>query len=56
MSVGKECRHTLLSAQYVKSGDLSLIVDGFRCKQCDGTFQETDLAEDVVGPRSNKTK
>ena len=26
----------------------SLVVDGFRCKQCDGTIQEDDLAEDLV--------
>ena len=29
-------------------GDFSLIVYGFRCKQCDGTIQEADLAEDLV--------
>ena len=25
-------------------GDLSLLADGFRCKRCDGTIQEADLA------------
>ena len=30
------------------SGDLLRVVDGFRCKRCDGTIQEADLAEDVV--------
>ena len=29
-------------------GDLSLVADGFRCKQCDGTIQEADLAGDLV--------
>ena len=28
--------------------DLSRVVDGFRCRQCDGTIQETDLAEDLM--------
>ena len=28
-------------------GDLSWVGDGFRCRQCDGTIQETDLAEDL---------
>ena len=48
-------RQTLLSAQYVKGGftsvvhgNLSLVVDGFRCKQCDGTIQEADLVKDLV--------
>ena len=53
--VGKDCRQTLFSAQYVKSGftsgvcgDLLLVVDGFRCKRCDGTIQEAVLTEDLV--------
>ena len=25
-----------------------MVVDGFRCKRCDGTIQEADLAEDLV--------
>ena len=25
-----------------------LLADGFRCKRCDGTIQETDLSEDLV--------
>ena len=29
-------------------GDLSLVVDSFRCEQCDITIQEADLAEDLV--------
>ena len=29
-------------------GDLSLVVDGFRCNGCDGTVQEADLAEDLL--------
>ena len=30
-------------------GDLSRVADGFRCRQCDGTIQEVDLAEDPNG-------
>ena len=26
----------------------SLVADGFRCKRCDGTIQEADLAEDLM--------
>ena len=33
---------------YSVCGDLSLVVDGFRCKQRDGTIQEADLVEDRV--------
>ena len=29
-------------------GDLSRVADGFRCKRCDGTIQEADLAEDLM--------
>ena len=29
-------------------GDLSRVVDGFRCRRCDGTIQEVDLAEDLM--------
>ena len=29
-------------------GNLSRVVDGFRCRQCDGTIQEADLAEDLM--------
>ena len=29
-------------------GNMSLIVDGLRCKRCDGTIQEADLAKDLV--------
>ena len=53
--MGKDCRETLESAQYVESGftsgacgDLSLIADGFRCKRSDGPIQEADLAGDLV--------
>ena len=58
VSVGKEYRRTLFSAQYVKKwihkwcsgvrGDLSRVADGFRCRRCDGTIQEVDLAEDLM--------
>ena len=29
-------------------GDLSLVADGCRCKQCDGTLRESDIAGDLV--------
>ena len=29
-------------------GDLSRAADGFRCRRCDGTIQEADLAEDLM--------
>ena len=29
-------------------GDLSWVADGFRCRRCDGTIQEVDLAEDIM--------
>ena len=29
-------------------GNLSLVVDGFRCNRCDGTIQEADLAKHLV--------
>ena len=29
-------------------GDLSRVADGFRCRRCDGTIQEDDLAEDLM--------
>ena len=29
-------------------GDLSRVADGFRCRRCDGTIQEVDLAEDLL--------
>ena len=57
VSVGKEYRQTLFSAQCKKwiykwcSGvrvDLSLVADGFRCRRCDGTIQELDLAKDLM--------
>ena len=31
--------------------ELSLVGDGFRCKRCDWTIQEADLAEDLVVDR-----
>ena len=49
--MGKECRQTLFSAQYVKNGftsDLSRVDDGFRCIRCDRTIQEADLDEDQL--------
>ena len=32
-------------------GDLSRVADGFRCRRCDGTIQEVDLAEDLLVDR-----
>ena len=32
-------------------GDLPLVADGFRCKRCDGTIQEADLAGDLVADK-----
>ena len=29
-------------------GDLSRVAGGFRCRRCDGTIQEVDLAEDLM--------
>ena len=29
-------------------GDLSRVADGFRCRRCEGTIQEVDLAEDLM--------
>ena len=29
-------------------GDLSRVAGGFRCRRCDGTIQEADLAEDIT--------
>ena len=29
-------------------GDLLRVADGFRCRQCDGTIQEVDLAGDLM--------
>ena len=28
--------------------DLLRVADGFRCRRCDGTIQEVDLAEDLM--------
>ena len=56
--VGKECRKTLVQCtvciKWINKrcngvcGDLSLIAEGFRCKRCDRTIQEADLAGDLV--------
>ena len=59
VSVGKEYRQTVFSAQYVYKkrihkrcsgvrGDLSRVAGGFRCRRCDGTIQDVDLAEDLM--------
>ena len=41
----KKWIHKRCSSVY---GGLSMVVDGFRCKQCDGTIQDADLAEHLV--------
>ena len=48
--VVNEYRQTLFSAHYVKKlcGELSRVADSFRCMRCDGTIQESDLAEDLM--------
>ena len=33
-------------------GDLSRVADCFRCRPCDGTIQEVDLAEDLMVDRA----
>ena len=50
VSVGKVYKQTLFSAQYVNNGFTSgvVVADGFRCRRCDGTIQEVDLAEDLM--------
>ena len=53
VSVGKEYRRTLFSAQYVNNGFTNgevvcVVTDGFRCGRYDGTIQEVDLAEDLM--------
>ena len=56
MSLDKECRQTLCTVckKWIHKrcsgvyGDLSLVVDGFRCNQFDGTIQKSDLAKDLV--------
>ena len=58
VSVGKEYRKTLFQCTVCKKwihkrcsgvrGDLSRVADSFRCRQCDGTIQEVDLAEELM--------
>ena len=58
VSVGKECRQTMFKCIVCKKwihkrcsgvrGDLSLVIDGFRCKPYYGTIHEANLAEDLV--------
>ena len=35
-------------------GDLLRVADDFRCRRCDGTIQEVDLAEDLNGGGSKR--
>ena len=51
--MGKEYRQTLFSAQYVQHGFtsgavVSPVAVGFRCRPCDGTIHEGDLAEALM--------
>ena len=55
VSVRKEYKQTLFSAQYIKNGFTNgavvcvvRVVDNFRCSRCDGTIQEVDLTEDLM--------
>ena len=43
------CKHWIHKRCSEVRSDLPLVVDGFMCKRCDGTIQEVDLAEDLVG-------
>ena len=37
------CKRWIYNRYSGVRGDLSLVVDGFRCKRCDGTIEEADL-------------
>ena len=43
-----ECKKLIHKRCSGVRGDLSRVADGFRCKRCDGTIQEADLAEDLM--------
>ena len=36
------------TVQWCACGDLSRLADGFRCRRCDGTIQEDDLAGNLM--------
>ena len=42
------CKHLIHKRCSGVSGNLLRVVDGFRCRQCNGTIQEADLAEDLM--------
>ena len=42
------CRRCIQKRYSGVRGNLSLVVDGFRCNRCDDTIQEADLAKDLV--------
>ena len=42
------CKHWIHKQCSGVRGDLSRVADGFRCRRCDGTIQEADLAEDLM--------
>ena len=57
VSVGKECMENCSVHSMYKwipkrcsgvRGDLSGAAKGFRCRRCNGTIQEADLAEDQM--------
>ena len=39
---------TLLQHFMILCGNLSRVAHGFRCRRCDGTIQEVDLAEELM--------
>ena len=48
VTVGKKCKPWIHKRDSGVRGDLSLVVNGLRCKQCDGAIPEADLANDLV--------
>ena len=37
-----------MSWEWVDNNNLLLVVDGFRCKRCEGTIPEANIAENLV--------
>ena len=42
------CKNGFTNGAVVLCDDLSQVANGFRCRRCDGTIQEVDLAEDLM--------
>ena len=42
------CKKLIHKRCNVVRGDLPRVADGFRCRQCNGTIQEANLAEDLM--------